>query len=67
MKFQEELVETLVSPATLIDDTVSEIMYRVVKFGEDHQGHFIRFTFLKRKLHVAAKCLSFQVFFAGTY
>lgn len=55
MKFQEELVETLACPATLIDDTGSEIMYRVAKFGEDHKGHFIRFKILEKK--ASCSCL----------
>ncbi|GMN34669.1 hypothetical protein TIFTF001_004810 [Ficus carica] len=42
MKFQEELVETLAYPATVVDDTGLETVYRVAKFGGDHNAHFVR-------------------------
>ncbi|KAK9220620.1 hypothetical protein WN943_009272 [Citrus x changshan-huyou] len=42
MKFQEELVETLAYPATIVNDTGSEIIYRVAKFGEEQKAHFVR-------------------------
>ncbi|KAA8528864.1 hypothetical protein F0562_036219 [Nyssa sinensis] len=58
IKFQEELVETLANPATVIDDTGLEIIYRVAKFGEDHKAHFIRFNVFERK--ASCTCQMFQ-------
>lgn len=58
LKFQEELVETLANPATVIDDTGLEIMYRVAKFGEDHKAHFIRFSVFEKK--VSCSCQMFE-------
>lgn len=60
VKFQEELVETLANPATVIDDTGSEIMYRVAKFGEDHKGHFIRFNIFEKKARCSCQMFEFS-------
>lgn len=61
MIFQEELVETLAYPATIIDDTGSETMYKVAKFGEDHTPHFVRFNVFEKK--ASCSCQMFE--FAG--
>ncbi|XP_059636320.1 protein FAR1-RELATED SEQUENCE 5-like isoform X2 [Cornus florida] len=59
-KFQDELVETLANPATMIDDTGSEIMYRVSKFGEDHKAHFIRFNAFEKKASCSCQMFEFS-------
>ncbi|KAL7261521.1 hypothetical protein ACSBR1_000039 [Camellia fascicularis] len=60
MKFQEELVETLANPATVIDDKGSEIMYRVAKFGEDHKAQFIRFNVFEKKATCSCQMYEFS-------
>ncbi|KAK4587845.1 hypothetical protein RGQ29_019019 [Quercus rubra] len=55
MIFQEELVETLAYPATIIDDTGSETMYRVAKFGKDHKTHFVRFNIFEKKASIICR------------
>lgn len=56
-KFQEELVETLAYPATIIKDMESEAVYRVAKFGEDHKAHFVKVDVFRKKA-----CCSCQMF-----
>ncbi|KAK8512667.1 hypothetical protein V6N13_082798 [Hibiscus sabdariffa] len=58
MKFQEELVETLVYPATAIDDTGLEVSYRVAKFREDHKAHFVKFDTFRKK--ASCSCQMFE-------
>ncbi|KAJ0085960.1 hypothetical protein Patl1_09324 [Pistacia atlantica] len=60
MKFQEELVETLAYPATIIDDTGTEIIYRVAKFGEDHKAHFVRFNVFEKKASCSCQMFEFS-------
>ncbi|XP_031270270.1 protein FAR1-RELATED SEQUENCE 5-like isoform X1 [Pistacia vera] len=60
MKFQEELVETLAYPATIIDDTGTEIIYRVAKFGEDHKTHFVRFNVFEKKASCSCQMFEFS-------
>lgn len=60
LKFQEELVETLANPATVIDDMGLEIMYRVAKFGEDHKAHFIRFSVFGKKASCSCQMFEFS-------
>lgn len=59
MKFQEELVETLANPATVVDDTGLETMYRVAKFGEDHNAHFVRFNVFDKKASCSCQMFEF--------
>lgn len=60
MKFQEELVETLAYPATIVDDTGSETMYRVAKFGEDHRAHFVKFNVFEKKASCSCQMFEFS-------
>eukprot|EP00257_Ricinus_communis_P018355 XP_015577056.1 protein FAR1-RELATED SEQUENCE 5-like [Ricinus communis] len=60
MKFQEELVDTLAYPATVIDDMGSAITYRVAKFGEDHKAHFIRFHVFEKKASCSCQMFEFS-------
>ena len=59
-QFQEELVETLANPATIIDDGGSEALYRVAKFGEDHKAHFIKFNVFERKASCSCQMFEFS-------
>lgn len=59
MKFQEELVETLAYPATVVDDTGLETVYRVAKFGEDHNAHFVRFNVFDKKASCSCQMFEF--------
>ncbi|OMP12327.1 hypothetical protein COLO4_03304 [Corchorus olitorius] len=59
IKFQEELVETLAYPATAIDDTGLEVMYRVAKFGEDHTSHFVKFDVFRKKASCSCQMFEF--------
>lgn len=58
MKFQEELVDTLAYPATVVDDIGSTITYRVAKFGEDHIAHFIQFNVFEKR--ASCSCQMFE-------
>lgn len=58
--FQDELVETLAYTATIIDDTGSETMYRVAKFGEDHKTHFVRFNVFEKKASCSCQMFEFS-------
>ncbi|KAG6704472.1 hypothetical protein I3842_07G135000 [Carya illinoinensis] len=60
MKFQEELVETLAYPATIVDDTGSETMYRVAKFGEDHKVNFVRFNVFEKRASCSCQLFEFS-------
>ena len=60
VKFQEELVETLANPATVIDDTGAEVMYRVAKFGDDHKAHIIRFDIFGKKARCSCQMFEFS-------
>ncbi|KAK4351749.1 hypothetical protein RND71_027267 [Anisodus tanguticus] len=61
LMFQQELMETLAYPATIINDTGSDVIYHVVKFGEDHKVHYVQYNVFEKK----ASC-SFQLFdFSG--
>ncbi|CAN6711928.1 unnamed protein product [Malus baccata var. baccata] len=60
MKFQEELVETLAYPATVVDDTGSETMYRVAKFGEDHKVHSVKFNVFEKKARCSCQLFEFS-------
>ncbi|KAM7518054.1 hypothetical protein LguiB_017016 [Lonicera macranthoides] len=60
IKFQEELVETLANPATVVEDRGMEIIYRVTKFGEDHKAHFIRFNVFEKKVHCSCQMFEFS-------
>ncbi|XP_030529324.1 protein FAR1-RELATED SEQUENCE 5-like isoform X2 [Rhodamnia argentea] len=60
-KFQEELIETLAYPATIIKDMELEAVYRVARFGEDHKAHFVKVDVFSKKA-----CCSCQMFeFSG--
>ncbi|KAJ7967017.1 Protein FAR1-RELATED SEQUENCE like [Quillaja saponaria] len=59
-KFQEELVETLGYPATIIDDRGSETVYRVAKFGEDHKTRFVRFNVFEKKASCSCQMFEFS-------
>ncbi|KAM5574034.1 protein FAR1-RELATED SEQUENCE 5-like [Rosa sericea] len=60
MKFQEELVETLAYPATVVDNTGSETMFRVAKYGEDHKGHFVKFNVFEKKASCSCQMFEFS-------
>ncbi|KAK1554851.1 hypothetical protein Q3G72_018320 [Acer saccharum] len=60
MKFQDELFETLAYPATIADDTGSEIIYRVAKFGEEHKAHFVKFNVFERKASCSCQMFEFS-------
>ncbi|XP_039000496.1 protein FAR1-RELATED SEQUENCE 5-like [Hibiscus syriacus] len=60
MKFQEELVETLAYPATVIDDTGLEVTYRVTKFGEDQKAHFVKFNGFRKKASCSCQMFEFS-------
>lgn len=60
MKFQEELVETLAYPATVIDDMGSTITYRVAKFGEDCKAHFVRFHVFEKRASCTCQMFEFS-------
>ncbi|XP_015872146.2 protein FAR1-RELATED SEQUENCE 5 [Ziziphus jujuba] len=60
MKFQEELVETLAYPATIVDDRRSEIIYRVAKFGEDNKAHFVKFNVFEKKASCSCQMFEFS-------
>lgn len=60
MKFQEELVETLAYPATVVDDTGSETLFRVAKFGEDRKGHFVKFNVFEKKASCSCQMFEFS-------
>lgn len=61
MKFQEELVETLANPVTLIDDIGEQTTYRVAKFGEDDKAkaHLIRFNVFEKKAWCSCQMFEF--------
>lgn len=60
MKFQEELVETLAYPATVVDDTGSETLFRVAKFGEDYKGHSVKFNVFEKKASCSCQMFEFS-------
>ncbi|XVE94352.1 hypothetical protein REPUB_Repub02eG0001800 [Reevesia pubescens] len=60
MKFQEELVETLAYPATVIDDTGLEVMYRVAKFGEEQKAHIVKFDVFRKKASCSCQMFEFS-------
>lgn len=60
MKFQEELVETLAYPATIVNDTGSEIIYRVAKFGEEQKAHFVRYNVFEKKASCSCQLFEFS-------
>ncbi|XP_052201147.1 protein FAR1-RELATED SEQUENCE 5-like isoform X2 [Diospyros lotus] len=60
MKFQEEFVETLAYPTTIVDDTGSEIMYRVANFGEEHKAHFVRFNIFEKQARCGCQMFEFS-------
>ncbi|KAH7530548.1 hypothetical protein JRO89_XSUnG0020900 [Xanthoceras sorbifolium] len=53
-----ELFETLAYPATIANDTGSDIIYRVAKFGEEHKPHFVKFIVFERK--ASCSCQTFE-------
>ncbi|KAL3848930.1 hypothetical protein ACJIZ3_010812 [Penstemon smallii] len=61
MKFQEELVETLANPATIVDDSGTVATYRVAKFGDEHKAHTVRFNAFEMK----ATCSCQLFYFSG--
>ncbi|XP_071706493.1 protein FAR1-RELATED SEQUENCE 9 [Rutidosis leptorrhynchoides] len=44
IKFQEELVETLANPATIIEENGTVTTYRVAKFGDAQKAHIVKFN-----------------------
>ncbi|KAJ4702361.1 Protein FAR1-RELATED SEQUENCE like [Melia azedarach] len=60
MKFQEELVETLAYPATIVNDTGSKIIYRVAKFGEEHKANFVRYNVFEKKASCCCRMFEFS-------
>ena len=57
-KFQDELVETLAYPATLVDDIGLETMYRVAKFSDDSKAHLVKFNVFEKK--ASCSCQTFE-------
>ncbi|XP_073043408.1 protein FAR1-RELATED SEQUENCE 9-like isoform X1 [Primulina eburnea] len=60
IKFQEELVETLANPATMIDGSTVLTSYRVSKFGEEHKAHTVRFNLFEMKATCTCRMLEFS-------
>ncbi|XP_073144020.1 protein FAR1-RELATED SEQUENCE 9 isoform X2 [Henckelia pumila] len=60
IKFQEELVETLANPATMIDGSTIVTSYRVAKFGEEHKAHTVRFNAFEMKATCACQMFEFS-------
>ncbi|XP_062098736.1 protein FAR1-RELATED SEQUENCE 5-like [Humulus lupulus] len=59
-KFQEELFETLAYPATIVDDTGLETMYRVANFGEEHKARFVKFNVFEKKARCSCQMFEFS-------
>ncbi|KAF6174206.1 hypothetical protein GIB67_033738 [Kingdonia uniflora] len=59
-KFQDELVETLATTATKIEDTATITTYRVAKFGEDHKVHIVNFHLFEMKAHCSCRMFEFS-------
>ncbi|KAL5557652.1 hypothetical protein UlMin_033863 [Ulmus minor] len=59
-KFQEELVETLAYPATVVDDSGIETVYRVAKFGEEHGAHFVKLSVFEKKASCSCQMFEFS-------
>lgn len=60
IKFQEELVETLANPATMIDGSTIVTSYRVAKFGEEHKAHTVRFNAFEMKATCTCRMFEFS-------
>lgn len=60
IKFQEELVETLANPATKIEESGTIAVYRVAKFGEEHQAHTVRFNAFEMKANCSCQMFEFS-------
>ncbi|PKI71681.1 hypothetical protein CRG98_007903 [Punica granatum] len=59
-KFQEELVDILAYPATLIKDSGSESTYRVEKFGEEDRPYSVKFDVLEKKALCSCQMFEFS-------
>ncbi|RZC67456.1 hypothetical protein C5167_011140 [Papaver somniferum] len=60
VKFQEELVETLASTATKIEDSGTVTVYRVVKFGEEHKAYIVRFHVFEMLANCSCQMFEFS-------
>ncbi|XP_075517492.1 protein FAR1-RELATED SEQUENCE 9-like [Primulina tabacum] len=60
IKFQEELVETLANPATMIDGSTTVTSYRVAKFGEELKAHTVRFNAFEMKATCTCRMFEFS-------
>ncbi|KAI3969653.1 hypothetical protein MKX01_020214 [Papaver californicum] len=60
IKFQEELVETLASTATKIEDSGTVAVYRVVKFGEEHKAYIVRFHVFEMLANCSCQMFEFS-------
>ncbi|KNA22826.1 hypothetical protein SOVF_030350 [Spinacia oleracea] len=60
MKFQEELVETLVNPATELEESGGVTMFRVAKFGEDHRDRIVTYNSLETKASCSCQMFEFS-------
>ncbi|WMV27874.1 hypothetical protein MTR67_021259 [Solanum verrucosum] len=60
LMFQQELMETLAYPATVINDAGSDVIYQVVKFGEDHKVHYVQYNVVEKKASCSCQLFDFS-------
>ncbi|XP_060200030.1 protein FAR1-RELATED SEQUENCE 5-like [Lycium barbarum] len=60
LMFQQELIETLAYPATVINDTGSDVMYQVAKFGEDHKVYYVKYNVIEKKASCSCQLFDFS-------
>lgn len=60
LMFQQELIETLAYPATVINDTGSDVIYQVAKFGEDHKVHYVQYNVFEKKASCSCQLFDFS-------
>ncbi|PHU20997.1 Protein FAR1-RELATED SEQUENCE 5 [Capsicum chinense] len=60
LMFQQELMETLAYPATVIKDTGSDVIYQVAKFGEDHKVNYVQYNVFEKKASCSCQLFDFS-------
>lgn len=60
LMFQQELMETPAYPATVINDTGSDVIYQVAKFGEDHKVHYVQYNVFEKKASCSCQLFNFS-------
>ncbi|MED6161510.1 hypothetical protein PIB30_118543 [Stylosanthes scabra] len=58
LKFQDEFIETMATPATRIEDSGTITTYRVAKFGEKTKSQIVTFNSFEMK--ASCSCLMFE-------